>query len=296
MPDTQWRALADAGAPAAKMLIEQSPDSQLRRLDHERVSEMDAAGVVVSLLSLPPPGVGSGDPRRINDELISAASRYPSRFYVLASLPLPDARAALRELERISDEPLVRGIVLYADGIDYTLDESRFVALYEAIADRAFPIVIHPSLDRSAAGGDDYGLASVLQVMSSSVAGLRLILSGLLDRVPNLTLVIPHLGGVIPYLCGRVDALAQSRAEHDLGHYLRERIFTDSCSRYRPALRLAVEAFGADRIMLGSDYPFRGPPREAIEDVTAAGLARDDERAVLASTARALFALPIDAP
>jgi aminocarboxymuconate-semialdehyde decarboxylase len=304
MPAAHWQAVADQAeedrtlAASAGMLLNLPPSSKLRRLDSERVEEMDQAGIGATLISLPPPGVafgpesGAGERARvINDELIEAAGGHPGRFFVLPSLPFPCGDAALTELDRVADNPLVRGIMIYADNVRFTLDEDRFVPIYQRLCERELPLVLHPSGDPLPAGYQDFRLAAVCQILSSSLSGLRLILSGLLDRLPDLKLLIPHLGGTIPYLAARIDDLAESHAEHKISHYLRERIYTDSCSYFHPALRLASEAFGPNRIMLASDYPFRGPLEVCIEDVKTAGLSAASTEAVLSGNAQELFAL-----
>jgi predicted TIM-barrel fold metal-dependent hydrolase len=305
MPTSQWLAIKERTssepgfAQRAGALLAMDPGSKLRQLE-ARVKEMDEAGVDVALLSAPPPGVtigpdehASGRAAVINDELIESAAAHDGRFYALPSLPLPDVERSLTELDRLIGHPIVRGIMIYADNDQFTIDEDRFEPVYARIAQAGLPCVLHPSLDPLPPAWNAFRLAAVGQVLSSTLSGLRLIYSGMLDRVPDLQLLIPHLGGVIPYLGQRIEDLVDGRAEHSLLHYLRTRTYTDSCSYFPPALRLAAETFGADRIMLASDYPFRGPLEACVRDIQQGGFSNEQTDSIMGGTAQRLFSLPV---
>jgi predicted TIM-barrel fold metal-dependent hydrolase len=267
-------------------------------LGEERVGLLDAAGIDVQVISVLPPGVVFGDPAgrpalaaTANDGLIEAASEFPERFRVLITLPLPDVEASLAEIDRVGANPLVRGVCINADSTDWTLDEARFDALYLGLAARGLPCFLHPCVEELPNAYRAYGLGSSVGAMvSTTLTGLRLILSGMLDRVPELELVIPHLGGTIPYMTRRVEDLnGRGDAALDLSQYLRTRIYTDSCSFYHPALQLAIETFGGDRIMLASDFPFRGALEVCVRDIETAEIPADTRHAILEGTARRWF-------
>ncbi len=306
MPEAHWRGL--------KRLSETSPElerlvgivvaaaadasSKVRRLDDARVAEMDDAGLDVMVLSLLPPGVGAGDAagaaalaRESNDELIDAATRYPGRFLTLASVPLPHVDEAIAEVERLAANPTVRGVQLIANVNEWTLDEARFEPLYARMAELGLLAVLHPSLEHLPHAYNAWGLGSSIGTMvSTTLAGLRLIFSGMLDRVPALELVIPHLGGTIPYLTRRVmDLNGKGEAAHDLPHYLRTRIYYDSCSYQPEGLRCAIDTVGGDRIMLASDYPFRGGLGVCVEDIKSAEIPDSTRSAILGDTAERWF-------
>jgi predicted TIM-barrel fold metal-dependent hydrolase len=116
------------------------------------------------------------------------------------------------------------------------------------------------------------------------------MLSGVLDRIPGLTLVIPHLGGVLPYLAQRlVDQSGPADAEHDLLYYLRERAYLDTCSFHQPALACAQSTVGTGRLVLGSDYPFRGPIARCVDDIAGLRLAAPEQAAIMHGNARQLI-------
>ena len=305
MPDAHWRALAAEAARNpdferfAGVLAGADPTSKVRRIDDARIAEMDAARLDVMVISLLPPAVTFGTAteaatlaREANDGLVEAAARYPGRFLVLASLPMPHVEESLAELERIASEPLVRGIQVIAQTGGWTPDEPRFEPLYRRMAELGLPALLHPSLEPLPPVFDKWGLGSSIgTMMSTTLIGLRLVFSGMLDRVPDLELVIPHLGGTIPYLVRRVSDLnGRGGAEYDLSHYLRSRIWYDSCSFQPEALRCAVETVGGDRIMLASDYPFRGDLGVHVDDIEQSDLPEPVRTAILGGTAERWFA------
>jgi predicted TIM-barrel fold metal-dependent hydrolase len=263
-----------------------------------RIREMDECGVDVALLSIPQPARLDPGPdrrpyanltRRCNDELMAAAKRYPGRFGVLAALPLADPEASVAEFRRIADHELVRGIIAFAGTSRWTLDRDELQPVYAAVAGRQMPVLVHPALDDLSAHPvfDSFGLqASLAPMVETSAAVARMMLSGTLDRVPGLTLIIPHLGGVLPYLAQRlVDQSGTGKADHDCLEYLRSRCLLDSCSFYRPALACAVDTVSAQRIMLGSDYPYRGPLARAVSDIRGCEVGADAQTAILGLTA-----------
>lgn len=264
---------------------------------------MAEAGVDVSLVSLPPPAATFGDAetaRRVaqdaNDELVDAAAGSGGRLVALLSLPLSHIDASLVELDRLADSPHVCGVQVIASGRSRDITPDAAEEVLGAIADRGLVVVLHPAVEPMPPAYGDWMLeASLAPVMSSSVAAARLVLSGLLDRHPELTLVVPHLGGTLPYLPQRVADFGRGEADHKLAYYLRTRVYLDTCSYHPPAMRCAVETTGADRLMLGSDYPFRGAVRRAVEDVRT--FFADDHTAtaaVLGGTAGGLFLGPRD--
>lgn len=299
MPDAYFRELSARAAeqpPIEQMLTQMwklDPGQSLRRLDDERVAAMDAAGLDVQVISLTPPAAALVPKERaaelaasLNEGLLEAAARFPGRFLVLCSLPFPHVAESVAELERLASNPLVRGALIDAHTTGFTIDEEQFEPVYAKLVELQMPAVLHPAFDPPPAYRA-WAIASSLGAMTStSLAGLRIVLSGMLDRIPELELVIPHLGGTIPYLTQRVaDINGRGDAEHDLLHYLRNRIWTDTCNYWHPALRCAIETFGAERILLGSDFPFRGPIDVCIRDIETAGLEPGPRAAILGGNA-----------
>lgn len=262
-------------ARAAALMLMADEGGALRRLDR-RLGEMDEAGINVS----------------VNDDLVAGVEKEPRRFCALAAVPLPHVAAALAELDRVAEHPQVRGIGLMTHSNGWTLDDPSFEPFYARAAQLGLPVVLHPQLEDPPPPYRDWALAASLAPMvNSSLGVLRLILSGLLDRVPGLEVIVPHLGGTIPFLIQRLlDLSGKGGAEHDLLHYCRNRLYFDTCSYHPPALRCAAETVGAGRLVLGSDYPFRGGLGRCVDDVERSGFSPADQEAILGGTATRWFA------
>lgn len=262
-----------------------------------RLEEMDESSIEYALLSVPvwdrydrSSSDAASAVAEWNDELLDAASSHADWFGVLVTLPLPFTDAAIAELERVRGHPLVRGVILHATTSRWTLDQPQIEPVLEAIASAGLPVMVHPSEEELARDpafaewGIGYWLAPVVE---TSLAVGRLMLGGALDRVPTLILIVPHLGGVLPYLAQRaVDLSGTGVADADVLHYLRTRCLFDNCSYYAPALDCAVAAVGADRIMVGSDYPFRGALGRAVANILGSSLSASDQATILSGTAR----------
>lgn len=294
---TEFASTDAAFARGNALMLGMDAASKLRRLD-QRLQEMDGAGIDIAVLSLPPPSVFFGSrafameaAASANNELVAGAKSARRRFRVLAAVPLPHVEEAIAELDRIGRHPLVRGVGLMTQAKGWTLDDPAFEPFYARAAELDLPVVLHPQLEDLPAAYQRWGLpASFAPMVSSSLGALRLILSGMLDRAPNLVPIVPHLGGTIPYLAQRLlDQSGTGDAEHDVLYYCRHRLYYDTCSFHTPALRCACDTAGSDRLMLGSDYPFRGGLERCVEDIKRSGLSEEEQAAIFSATAARWF-------
>lgn len=233
----------------------------------ELLRGMDAAGVDVAVLSVPPPaarlnsaGAAAGDAVKLNDDLLAVVDHHADRFLAAVCIPDTDADRACQEVSRCAEHPGVRAVAVQTDVAAPALDGDHFATCLEVVADRGLALFLHPGLEEMSAQFSDWNLHSALGApFATTVAAARLVLSGLLDRLSGLRVVLPHLGGTLPYLFSRLEEQAlPGAAKEPLSWYCRERFFYDSCSYHPPALRCAVDTAGASRLLLGSDFPFRG--------------------------------------
>ncbi len=288
--------------PAIGVMLEAvralDPTEQMRRVDDVRVATMDAAGVDVQVLSTQPTWLAMLPAGRaaelaagINDELVEAADRYPGRFLVSATLPFPHVAETVAEIERLAAHPLVRGGFIDCVNAPYTIDEARFDPIYMKLAELRMPAVLHPAPPMPPGSlYDDFSAISIVGMMANlSASALRLIVRGTLDRVPDLDVIVPQLGGTIPFLMQRAIDLNLGGTEHDLLHYLRNRMWLDSNSLWPPALRCAIDTVGVDRIVFGSDYPLRRTLDEAVRDIRDSWLGDDDKASILGGVAARWF-------
>lgn len=266
-----------------------------------KLASMERSGVDFAVLTNNIPGVDWFAPeeavevaRAANDEFAAAASAHPDRFAALATLPCQVPEAAAAELERAVSIGL-KGAHVYSNVAGKPLDDPSLRVIFDAAAALGVPISLHPTYPLAIEAYDVHALVPVLGYLADSTgAALRLVLDGLFERHPDLRLYLAHVGSLIPFIAGRIDyestrvgktgALRVPPTEH-----LR-RLYTDSICVWPPALRLAVEFFGPDHVMLGTDEPF-WDPNLAFETLERAGFDEAVERSIRSATAAELFGL-----
>jgi aminocarboxymuconate-semialdehyde decarboxylase len=285
--DPEWAA-------AHYILTTQEPGSPAV-VFHGRSAGMRDAGMGAALLSVPAavfrtPSIAIEAARDSNQELLDAARSDPGYFAVMASLPVPFVDACLAELSRIADDGLVAALIMPAGTATWSLDDAAFRPVWAAIAEAGLPAMLHPSLEPWPPAFRKWRLGAGIGVpVETSLAALHLIFSGTLDMFPVLDIIVPQLGGVLPYLTQRLTDRGRGDAGRDVAHYLKHRLYYDNNSYHPPALRCAIDTVGADRIMLGSDYPFRGSLVQCVQDIADAGMDQRQRDAVLSGTARSLL-------
>jgi len=234
-----------------------------------KLRAMDAAGIDASVLTVNIPGpelltleLGVQGARICNDYLAELCARYPGRFVGLATLPLQDMPAAMAEYERAIHRLDLRGVFLFSHVAGRPLDAPEFAPLYAAAERDRIPLVLHPTVPTWADSIKAYAMIPMVGLMvDTSFAMLRLILSGTLERHPELLIVHPHCGGVLPYLMPRVEEQTEVKGrgrEHirkPPGEYYRN-VYLDIVSPSTLAMEFAYRSSRPDRLLFGSDHPW----------------------------------------
>ena len=142
------------------------------------------------------------------------------------------------------------------------LDEPQFREFFAVAEELDVPVFLHPRYLPHQEGLERYHLANLVGIPFQTTIGVAsLIFGGVLDDFPRLKVYLAHAGGCVPYICGRWDqgwrnvAAARQGNKQTPGHYLR-RFHYDTISHSGPALSFLANLVGADRIVLGTDYPF----------------------------------------
>ena len=267
-----------------------------------KIAGMDKAGIAMAALSINDPGpelFGKDSAARavmLNDFIAGAVERHPLRFFGLATLPFDSPNAMLKEFERAIGKLRMKGILLYSNLDGKFPDEPPFRPLYAEAERRGIPILLHPGLPMTYSAVSDYQMAPMLGLMfDTTIALCRLILSGVLDRHPNLKLVCPHVGGALPYLIGRVDhqTMVLKRGAENIrmapSEYLK-RVYLDTVSPVPMAIRYGIDFVGVDRMLYSSDHPWVDPSLIAghVEGLKLPGA---DEAKVFTANAKRLFNL-----
>lgn len=224
----------------------------------------------------------------------------PDRLTGLGIVPLQHPS---RILESIDDAILGRGLAgieISSFAGDVELSDPRLEPMWARVAELGAIVFLHPfgcSLDERL---DRFYLANTVgQPTENAVALSHLIFSGVLDRHPGLKLVAAHGGGYLPFAIGRSDHAWRVRPDaqgcaHAPSTYLK-RLYFDTVVHDDHALRHLVEVAGADRVLLGSDFPFDMGLDDPVATVRAAGLPDDVVEGILGTNADALLATRVPA-
>jgi 2,3-dihydroxybenzoate decarboxylase len=260
-------------------------DVERRLQDYRlRLEGMDKAGIGATIVSLTQPGIeGITDPgkaveiaKKTNDHIANFfVKNAPGRLFGFAAVPLQDPGAAADELERAvktlgAKGALVNGYTNIGDENEARyLDEAPVWEFWERVAALNVPVYLHPRMPlpnqrRIYAGypalvGSPWGFG-----IETSTHAVRLILSGLFDKYPNLTVILGHLGEALPFTLARLESRLRHQNPGSLGKcalrptaYLQRNFFATTAGAFRTqALVNTIGEMGADRVMFSVDYPY----------------------------------------
>ena len=270
----------------------------------KRIRRMDAQGVEVHALSLTLPMVHWASPARgaalatmVNDSMIEAHAAFPERFVGCASLPIQAPDLAVKEIDRISEQRAIRGVYLPTSFSDKNLSDPSLFPIYQRCERLNLPVLLHPVTPIGSDRLQPYYLRNLLgNPYDTGVAAAFLIFGGVLDRFPNLNVVLPHAGGTLPFMAGRlqhghgVRPEVRNTAQRPFAEYLR-RFHFDTITHSPEALRFLIELVGTDRVVLGSDYCFDMGDDHPLETIAKLKLSSADQDKILFANARRLFRL-----
>jgi len=251
---------------------------QLADTGDQRLAFMDEAGITMQVLSVAGPGadllpVGESVSFAMdyNDALARIIETNPDRFGGFAHLPMADAEAAAKELQRSSAIPGFCGAMINGMTDNLFLDDERFSPLLAEAERLAVPLYLHPSFPPPAVQELYYGrltpgvsamLASAAYGWHSEVAihVLRLYASGVFDRYPGLQIIIGHMGETLPFMMARAETVLSkelTKTERTLSETLRSQVFLTTSGFFTmPPLEVAIATLGIERILFSVDYPY----------------------------------------
>jgi uncharacterized protein len=246
--------------------------------------------------------------RAANDELADLVARHPDRFAgFVSALPMSDPQAAAAELDRAMSDLGAVGAQLHTNVGGAPLDQPRFEVIFEVVTSRGGALWLHPTRspvwsDYPAEPTSKYGIWwSLGWPYETSVAMARLVYSGCFDRFPRLTVITHHAGAMVPHFAGRLaspiedpdrDAIVGGLKDQPIEYF--RRFYADTAMfGASHAVRCAVEFFGADHVLFGTDMPLGGPNvvADTIADIASLELPEADETAIFAGNARRLLGI-----
>jgi aminocarboxymuconate-semialdehyde decarboxylase len=270
----------------------------------DRIANMDAMGVDVQVLSasLVHQGLEWADAqtslrlaRTTNDWIAKAVATHPTRFIGLGTLPLHVPSLAVGELERLMRELGLKGVAISTTAGGMELGDAALRPFWEKAEALGAVVYIHPGGNRDRRFKRFHLWNSVGQAFEEAMAISSLMYDGVLELVPKLKICISHGGGYMPFYMGRIDRNYVEKANTRVNmskppiDYLRM-IYFDSCVYERPVLAHLVDKVGADRVLLGSDYPVgETKPIEFVTGTEALSGAQKEQ--IVATNAAALLGL-----
>lgn len=296
--DEQGKALLRRGSDRVPCYYEPIDVEQI-------VENMDSLGISVMAINVAPfqmgydldPGIGSRVARIGNEALARACAAYPDRFVGMGTLPMQDVESAIAELEWVMETGMA-GVQLGSNVNGVYLGQEGLRPIWRAIADHDASVFVHPINLLGSERLGDYFLANLIgNPVDSTRAIADVIFSGLLEEVAGLRICFAHAGGAAPYLLGRWDHgyLKRPKARGHINRlpsdYFRM-LYFDHIAHSELGLRFLIDLVGADRVMIGTDYPFDMGPDEPVGFVeTASSLTTEEKHLVTSANARRFLGL-----
>jgi aminocarboxymuconate-semialdehyde decarboxylase len=283
-PHDRWPGVDRTSETEAHLLFGGVP---YRRIDHRcwspeaRIIDMDREGVAMQVLSPIPvtfcysaSAVGAAELTSTQNEFFAwITHEHPTRFAALGAVALQDPDLAVDEMRRRMHQPGFLGVEIGTRVGDVELADPSLDRFFAVAHELGALVLVHPSDQdlppRVTELGVGFGAGMPIE---TALAAAALIVSGALARRPQVRICLAHGGGALPAMIGRLDKgaiIAGMPADSpDLPSRLARRLFCDSLTYNRDALHAAVDVFGRDHVVFGSDYPFPAMP-EPIDDIVA---------------------------
>ena len=296
------------------MLGMESPPSMAGKLedfDGIRLREMDEAGIDLQVISHAPPGfqrveasVSAELAIRVNDRLSAIVKRNPKRLAGFASLPTADPDAAWRELKRCIEKLHLKGAIVHGMTGDLFIDDRRFWPIFEAAEKLGVPLYIHPADPHPRVASVYFGdyarthpmffRAAWGYTVETGTQAMRLVLSGVLDKHPQLKLILGHFGETIPFLLTRIDeALSRDTPMKSFRELFTRHFYVTTSGFFSDsALLCCIQELGVDRIMFSVDWPYVSN-RNGVEWIDRVALNAPDKSKICSENAMRLLNLQV---
>ncbi len=270
-----------------------------------RIETMDRTGVDVQVLASwidltgyqLDPVAGMRWSKAVNESLAAEAAKDPGRFIAIGSVPLQDPGTAAEELRRISGELGMAGVEIATTVDQGPLDLAGLDEFWAAAEELGSFVLLHPMAPLPGTDLGRYFMDNIVgRPAESTVAFAGLLLSGVFERFPGLTMCVVHGGGFVPFQVGRINqgyrqkpGLVGKHLSMEPIEYLRRNVYVDTVLNEPASLRFLIDLLGADRVLVGSDYPFEMGDLDPVAFVRSAGLSEADVQSILTDNARRLF-------
>jgi len=306
LPASQLDAVRYASPYTREVNVQQNKDrwDDLIGLE-KRLAEMDRMGVDVMVISPVPPqfnyaadaGLCAEASTIINDTLAKAAADRPDRLVAIGTVPLQDTDRAIAELDRCMGDLKMPGIEIGANVGQEELSAERLEPFWARAEELGATILLHPTAFASERLSTYYFTNTIGNPLDTTVAAHHIIYDGVLERYPDLKIILSHGGAFVSHYAARMDHAwgarpdCRGKLKNPPTQSLRK-LYFDTIVFSPAQLALLIEQFGVDRLMIGTDYPFDMGEYDPIEHVLQTpGLSAADQAAICGANAVRLFGL-----
>ena len=271
-----------------------------------RLADMDAAGIDVQAISPAPTQyyywldaeLGRQASRMINDDIAAMAATDPRRFVAMGTVPLQDTRLAVDEMRRCVRELGMRGIEINSSVCGEELASPRLAPFFAAAEELGVLLFLHPlGFSQGERLSKHYFNNVIGNPLESTIAVSHLIFEGVFERHPRLCMCVAHGGGYLPGYFGRMDHANGARDDCRVNisrppsEYLR-RLYFDTVVFDPEQLAYLVRRFGADHLLLGTDYPYDMAEADPVNFILSApGLTAEDQARICGGNAARLLGI-----
>jgi 6-methylsalicylate decarboxylase len=270
-----------------------------------RLRLMDRAGVEIQVLSACPQSPYGQDKQKaaraarfVNDQYAELAGRQPDRFRAFAALPMPYVDEAIGEMRRALDELGMAGIAMNTTVLGRALVEPDYEPVFAELNRRGAVLYLHPAGNGACTPLiGNYQLTWMVGApVEDTISIMQLISRGIPARYPDIKIINSHLGGALPMLLQRADDQYRWEAPDtpERPSVAARRMWYDTVGHgHVPALRCAIDSFGADRLLLGTDFPYENGDTfaRAIDYIHDPQIDTISARAILDQNAGALLGI-----
>lgn len=279
---------------------------RLPEFDDKRIEAMDRADIEICVLSQTSPGLQAEKDTQLaisrakeaNDFLAMQIQEHPKRYAGFAHLAMQDPDAAIAELRRCVNDLGFCGAMINGHTHGVYLDDERYLQFWEAVAELDLPIYIHPanSFDQPHMYHGHPGLTGPTWgwTVETATHALRLIVSGLFDRMPSLKIILGHMGEALPFMLWRFDSrwdisVHSKELNKAFSQYVKDNIMvTTSGVCDNPPLLCTIAALGADHVLFSTDYPYEST-QIAADFIDKAPISEEDRAKICYQNAKRIL-------
>jgi len=271
----------------------------------QRLKDMDRMGIDIQAISTSPsqyfyriePELGQQTSRLVNENLARIVAGNPDRFVALGTVPMQEPKLAVKELEYCMKTLGFRGLEIGTNVRKAELSDERFNPFWSKAEALGAVIFLHPSGFTDTSRMKEHFLTNVIgNPLDTTFAISHIVFGGVLERHPKLKIVAAHGGGYLGGYPARMDHAYKVRPEcHDHikrpPSYYMKKIYYDTMVFGEPQLEHLVNLYGADHVVIGTDYPYDMGYYKPVDFVEGAKLTRSQKDEILGGTAAKLLGL-----